>query len=507
MKTKIALKNKLKNKHLDNLSKKKTNFQFQLTNFYALLFILLSSSFILAIPHTIRFFQYDNVMPGSISYYNTRMAEMFESQGVINYDSLSYGGRPYFFDPYHLLIAKVGKYISILAATKLIPFILGVISSLLFFLILKNFGISVKHNFLATILFVFSPIYIDSFVFSQSFSFAILLFLLAFYLFMKENIFVNFVSMILFLTMPLFGIAHVICSTLLILFYAIKYSKMKKFWWVFTPVLVFSIIYLIPLYTQYYVPNPSFVYHNLFSLFISGLGIYPGISLFSIISFFIAIFMTWTHKKELYPIYLLSSLFIIGALFIKSFILYLNLIVSIFAAITILKLSKAKWEIKLIKNLTILVLICGILFSTVSEISIIVTAQPDSQIMSSLTWLSKNAVNRNAIVLSHYSNGYIIEYWSKLPVFMDENYNFYSDAQLRYNISNEIFYSRDLKKTKALMSINHITYIYINNEMKSGKVWVKPEEGLLLLLKDNETFNMIYNNSDSEIWQFLPDKK
>jgi hypothetical protein len=39
--------------------------------------------------------------------------------------------------------------------------------------------------------------------------------------------------------------------------------------------------------------------------------------------------------------------------------------------------------------------------------------------------------------------------------------------------------------------------------MKEGEVWENREEGLLFLLRNNETFKNIYSSKDSEIWKVI----
>ena len=39
--------------------------------------------------------------------------------------------------------------------------------------------------------------------------------------------------------------------------------------------------------------------------------------------------------------------------------------------------------------------------------------------------------------------------------------------------------------------------------MKEGEVWSKPDEGMLLLLKDNQSFRNIYDYNGNEIWEVI----
>ena len=37
--------------------------------------------------------------------------------------------------------------------------------------------------------------------------------------------------------------------------------------------------------------------------------------------------------------------------------------------------------------------------------------------------------------------------------------------------------------------------------MKEGKVWAKPDQGLLFLLRNNQAFAKVYDSNGMEIWQ------
>jgi hypothetical protein len=475
---------------------------FTLSYYNAVFFIVLSSALVLAVPHIFRFVSGNSTFPGEFPYYNARIAEAFQKQGVINYDYLSYGGRPYFFDPYHVLLADAGRIFGIENASRIVPYLLGILSSLLFLIIVRSMGFGIRMTFISTMLFVLSPLYIDTFVFSRSSSFAIFLFFLGFYLFTKDSFLVNLASMAIFLSMPLFGIPHVVASVVILLAYSIKFGKLRRYAAIFLPVILFSSIYLMPLLTAYTPGTFSVPGHDLLSTFIAGVGTQAGISIFVIILSFIGIFSTWKLKYGLFPSYAAMLALIAGTAFDKDFVLYLNILASVLAASAFLRLIRIKWEIRLVKNITLLVIVCGILFNTVSHIAFAVRSVPDQSTMDALKWLGDNRQEGTSFVLSDYSNGFWIEYWSHLPAFMDSSKYVIGSAQ-RYNVSDTIFHSYDLKKTRSLLVTNNIHYIYIDGVMKDGKIWKKPDEGLLLLLENNESFKNIYTDADKEIWEVL----
>ena len=147
-------------------------------------------------------------------------------------------------------------------------------------------------------------------------------------------------------------------------------------------------------------------------------------------------------------------------------------------------------------------LLAGLIFSSISYIGRISSLPPDQPIINSLEWFSTRS---EGIVLSHYENGFWIETVAKKPVFLDPLVAYSPNPNFKFNQSNEIFYSRNLKATKNLLSNYSISYIWIDKSMKQGKVWTKEEEGLLFLFRNNETFKNIYHSKEVEIWEVLGD--
>ena len=123
-------------------------------------------------------------------------------------------------------------------------------------------------------------------------------------------------------------------------------------------------------------------------------------------------------------------------------------------------------------------------------------------IIKSLEWLGKNS-DKNDIVFSHYSKGMWIEGISKRRVLLDSNIDYIPYPRETYNDSGTLFYSRNLKTTKSLLSKYNVRYVWIDPEMKQGQVWTKEEHGLLFLFRNEETFKKAYAENGIEIWEVM----
>src|SRR3989344_7989777 len=108
-----------------------------------ILYLIIGAFMILILPHLIRFFGSNATIMGEQAYYHARAAEKiiegnFDPGRIAAADSLVYGGRRFAFMPYHLILAFFGSYLGIEVSSKLLPFIFGILSAILFYHMLKG---------------------------------------------------------------------------------------------------------------------------------------------------------------------------------------------------------------------------------------------------------------------------------------------------------------------------------------------------------------------------------
>jgi uncharacterized membrane protein len=209
-----------------------------------------------------------------------------------------------------------------------------------------------------------------------------------------------------------------------------------------------------------------------------------------------------TMKKNYQNIifYLSSLLLLISSYYVVHLRIYLNILFSFLVATAILMFIKRRWKLKLIKYLTILTIICGLLFSTISYLNRLSTQEPDKSIIASLEWLENKPTG---VVFSHYEKGFWIEHLANKPVIMDAMFDYAPNVGQRYNDSLTIFFSRNLQITTEILDKYNVTYIWIDKKMKHGQVWEKENQGLLFLLKNSERFKSIYALEGVEIWTYI----
>lgn len=462
---------------------------------------------VLTLPTLFRFYSGNDSLIGTESYYHYRAAKNLAQKGLqIVFDSTTetqdtaYYPRNYFFNPYHYLLVFTSKIFSLITASRVMPFILGILTVLVFNQLLKQFIKEKYKRHIILIMLVINPAFIYTFTISNPHSAALFFTLLGFYFFIKEGKHNFFISVLLFLIVSLFSFFNAITALLLLLAYILtKKERQNRFLLIVFVLAIFSITQKTGIYYNYnYLPDLN-VISNIFS----ELGGAVGFGIFSIVLAVYAFVSCWNEKSE-FIYFLMLAIILAATIFFAGNMSnsYLMFFVAIAAGIGFIKLYELDWQVMTVKNLTILIIICGLLFSTAAYMTRIVSLEPDKNTVESLNWLSKNTF-KNHFVLSHYNNGHLISTIARNPVLTDSvltsNYN----QNFLYKVQDSILHSRRLEDAKKLLEAYNIKYIYITPQMKSGLVWSKPNEELLFLFTSKSTFEKVYDKEGIEIWKVL----
>lgn len=450
---------------------------------------------ILLIPLAVRVIRFDGLLMGSEPYYHARIASEISHKGVQSSDAFVFDQRPYKANPYHVLLAFASGFMSIELASMMFPIVFGLLSLLLFHRLLKNLKLDLSMRLLTLLILVSSPAFIASFTLSSPTCFAIFLSLLALYFFLQKRKQPTFWLSLLFIANIFFSFFNAMITALFLFFYGIYDKKRSRF--------CFLLCFFI-LVAGFFYHYPDFVTRTLYSKniltdFVSDFGAVVGFGLFNIILAVIGFVTKWREKKRLLLFYALALFFLLSLFFLRAHgNAYLNFVLALLASLGFLWLLEIKWELSLLKNLTIIVIICGLIFSCLSYIDRVSVSMPDKPTKQSLDWLQSYASPED-VVLSHHSYGFWIQYVSKNKVLMDDFKT--PNHESIWVDYNTMLYSRRLANTSALLSEYNIKYIWINQEMKKGLVWTREQEGLLFLLKNSDSFKKVYDENGIEIWE------
>jgi len=184
-------------------------------------------------------------------------------------------------------------------------------------------------------------------------------------------------------------------------------------------------------------------------------------------------------------------------------IFFIDVLFVYYAGLGLSTIIKKKWDSELLKNYVIILLICGLIFSSGSFIKELSETGPRKNEIQSLEWLKTQEKGR---VLSHYKYGHMISGISGFDTYIDKTYYISSKNKIRISNAENFFYSRDLEKNIEFLNRNNIKYIWINKEMRSGQVWNKDDEGVLLIMKNSHFFKRIYDFDAVQIWEYMADE-
>ena len=456
----------------------------------ALLVIILATLALLLVPFIVNQFSGKTLLSEE-SYYHLRMIDQFKTTGISGTDLLL--DRPYSFNLFHALpaILGIGKAVIVF----IIPVLLGLISLFLVYLIYRHLDIDKENLLFGIILLISAPIFIYTFTTVNPESLAFPIFLLGIYLFLRKN----YLSLI----MP--GILITInfyASIILLLVFGIQTFIEKKGKRIFIiSALFFILAGVVSVLFLKFSPFLEFVQNgfSLSSLFVT-LGGVKGYSLIVIILAILGMSSFWERDVKWTAWYGIITIFFAGSLFYSSTRIFMLPVIAFFSGRAISDMVKKHWNISLLKEVTLLLIVCSILFSAVvfikSEASSI---SPEN--VNAIKYLS--ATDPNDVILSSENNGFLIQEIAKRKTYLDSFSYKYKDYEYRENISKGIFYTRNLKELEAVFNKSGINHILIDKNMYAGQIWNSPDEGVLFIFKNSNSFVKLFDNQDDQIYRFV----
>jgi len=471
---------------------------------YVRIILLLVIMCSLVLVPSLRLIHGNPVIIGDEGYYHIRKAAELLEQGIEEIDPLVFAEEKYIFQPYHFILAVFIYFLGSTLTSVIVPFISGVLTLVLFHQLLKRYIKKELERTSIFAVFALSPVFIYTATIISIDGAAIPLTLGAIYFFNKKEGLAFRFSLLLFAFIPFFGLLHALL-TLVILYAYVQFDKRNadKFPFVAGLVSLISFLHYIPYYFSYGIP-PSIkpITENIVGTFVADLGAMKGVSIFGILLFIIGLMITWNTKKKHYFPYLSVPALLIISIFFNHAVAYANFGLALIAGWGIACLVRMKWDLKQIRSLSLLLLFCGLLFSSLSFSFRLGESAPNNDLYEALAWLKENRDDKNR-VFSHFSQGFWIQHIADHPTLLDSAAFQNSQNKKIINDSMTMFHTTDIRITRQVMESYNISYIFISNEMVEGTVWDSKNRGLHFLLQNKETFKKIYGPSDTGIWEYI----
>ncbi len=465
--------------------------------------LILSLLFIFLILGSVlvtRYVQEKPVFVAGESYYNLRIAEELSEDPFYNKDLVQ--GVDYYKEPYQITLATL---LNIGLSPIMITLIFGVLFGIFFYLLLIQLGFAHKNGEFATMLLGVTPAFIVLFTSLSKLGFVLLLSVLAANFFFAKNYWaypwkisgkLSFISSMIVLSIIAITSFFAFIITVIMLIILTLYSSkgIKTLALAVSPamLIVFSMI-LFNNYLPHLRDSFDFQILSLKESF-SVLGSSLGLELFMLLFFFIGLGILWSHFRQT-RLYHLLALMIIGAsLFSPTLRAYASLIIIAYCVVALKHLYYRKWELEVIQSGTMLLLVCALIFSALSQITLLINSEPSIESLSALDELKTYP---EGVVFSQRELLSSVQYFSGKKTLLSEKYE---REELTEYLS--ILGSSRLTEAKLLIEKNNIKYFLITPQMKD-EFWENKEVELVFLLHNSGSFQKRYDWQGYEIWEYV----
>ena len=435
----------------------------------------------IALPLHLRFAHNNPTLAGTEPYYHARMAMQLSEGKIPTTDTAIISGRPYTLNPYHVILAIAYKITGPLAF-NLLPPIFALASFIFLWRLIKKLEIPENTQPWILLAYALSPPLLATSIIGNPYSFVLALLTGGALLLLNHWWIPGMIAVIIAsLSGPVYAIAAI--AFMLILILTIK-KKTK-------PLSITAFICLILLIINY---SPSYVPQNRGILqYISDLGGMYGFSIFALMLAIVGAILIWEHKQKYYGAYAVFAIFLISSFFFPGLLVFANILVSGLAGIALASLAQRKWELAFLRQAALLVLFCGLLFSSISHAVILADMPPTQAFFKAIEF-------KPATIFTHEKYGFWIESAGHTAV-IDPLWEELPEPEDRIWDTAALFSSTDLEKTKTLLEKYNITHILITPEMQHGLEWEREQEGLDFLVENSETFKKLETGSNIGVWR------
>ncbi len=454
--------------------------------------ILIISTIVLGGLQFISYTVHEKAFMGDETYYYMRMSGQYQDTGVANYDLLK--ERSVSFNLLYLVPGTPAMPLE--PTARFLPVILGVISVYLFYVLTKIFKLDKDERLASTIIFAANPLFVYVFTSFTPLILAVPIGLAGtIFLFRKKFV----LATAFFAVLPLLSFTPSLLAFACLLALLFLRKDMKAAVAASISAIVVATIasWLFLGFSPDLELAPS---QELLSSVFVELG---GIKAYSIIIIALAtmgIIATW--KRDINSLYLLliTIISLIASLFFSEIRIFVTIIISVFAGIGIINIARMEWNVQPIKNITLILVLCSIIFSFVVSIDN-AFSQVNAEKINGMRYLSTS--DPEDIILSVEENGFMISYLAGRRPFIDGfsyKYEYYDE---RKEEAMSIYYLRDLASLEEKLQENNINYILLDYNMRHGGVWTSSEEGILFLFKYANEFVRIFNNEEVMIYRYI----
>ena len=442
--------------------------------------LVFSAAAVILMPLLISIFSGSDFFYGEAKYH-LRISKLAPMQGFGGIDYLTVNGQKLDYGAYHAILHFLTRLLPQTFSVILLGLITGVITIFLYYLALLRLGLSDNRAIFACAIVLFSPEFIELFGTANPIGIGLMGSLLGFMLYQRKDFIGHFLAFISFFFAATCGPIPAIGSAVLLVFSVLLERKRQGFVFLAGCAFVMTVMLrsgFLPLRVNGPADFPFGI--------IADLGFSPGIGIFSILTAIVGTYVLWKRKMEYWPIYVSTLiLFLLVFFFSADAINYLMFSIAVFSAAAIFRFIEGSWEFGQIRNVLLVVILCGFMFSFVSYASSISARSYDQDLLDSLRWL-KSASSGAVLTAPKYS--YLVQSVAEKPVFLTPTSN------------TTILFERNSKRLLNVLNPSKVKYIVIDDQMRNGLIWKRDDEGLLFALRDQNYFKLIHVKGKTQVW-------
>ncbi len=448
---------------------------------------LIFAALILLVPHIVQYIFNFNLMIGTQSYENARVASLIIRDGLNYHDSMGFG-RESSLDPYQVIIALIGRIIGVELANRIVPFILGILFCLIFYEILARSGVRERTISYTMFFMLVSPVFIYNFTVSQQYSIICVLLALAYLMFFIQK----YLAALFFMLSCIFDPRLYIVSIIPV-FFLLWRKELVLFIVLAIFGLAGSVFRLLIGLGRADVMYPdvaSMVYNNMVFF-----GAETGFTLFFIILALIGFSATWNMKKQFAGLYLSILMFIISTLYIEPrHNILLNFVIVFFAARGFVSLQDRNWQLADIRWMVFLIVIAGSIVSCAFYMKSLSARSPQIELVEAMKFIGEDGGDGTVLAYPGYSEW--VEYFSARPALL----SFSDHGSVRYDDSVMLLGTIDRDTAYDIIRKYDIGYILIDDSLErmSGLE-------IRLLMEHDDHFSLVLDHDDIYVWKVITD--
>jgi hypothetical protein len=369
--------------------------------------------------------------------------------------------------------------------------VLGLLAMLIYYEIIAKLSNPETALFSALAL-LFSPITFFLFTTLNTFGLALFFALAGFWFFLKDSK----IAILLFMLVPVLNVYIALLTFVFLFLYVLFHSeKLQLFYFILVPCSLVGIylLFVQPVYLHW------FIDHNQYD-FLSLLGSLSG---YAVPFLLIAIigFIYEYRKKLLWPflmVFIATALSFFSALS-RMIIVF---VLAFFVGSGIVYLRNRQWDIYKLKNITMLLIFCSFLFTSVSFAQFLARQQPDA-VYSKTMYFVQEKTPENAMILSSEQNGLLLQHLINRSTYLDEESYLHFDYDYKSSVTDTLYQLRDLDRAKRILNDAGITHVFVDPAMKSA-LWKNKDDGLYFLMNHNKEFILLYDRDGYQLWKYAP---